>query len=155
MNLYPDGYAAPQREPHCGVLSVAICAGVSFERAWAACAANLRKRRGPWRGETYAFERREALQDLGVAFDERTYVPSSLLRRCTADYAERKGLAERCNLASFAKRHAKPGRTYMVQVRGHVVTLRDGIAIDQHQAAPVAEHRAARMLLQTTLEILP
>lgn len=50
MTIYPDGYSAPQHKPHCGVLSVAICAGVTFETAWETIAAVRKPTRKAWTG---------------------------------------------------------------------------------------------------------
>lgn len=153
MTLYPDGYAAPQRKPHCGVLSTAICAGVTFETAWDTIGAIRKPSRKPWDGRTFNCDRQEALRRLGVTFTQRVYFPAKHLRGLCREYCDRQGFAERCSLLTFARRHAKPGVTYMIQIARHVVTLRDGIAVDQGSAVPVGEHWCAKRMLQTTLEI--
>lgn len=146
---YPDGYAL-SFEPHCGVLSVAMCAGVSFERAWDAC--GDAGTRGPgWRGLTDEGERRAALVALGVRFSEALAIPTRRMKRnpqwggmCIA----------RCSVSTFAAKRAKPGVTYMVRIKRHVVTVRDGMVADQSGISPAARHPTARRMICSVWTIL-
>ena len=148
---YPDGYT-PRLEPHCGVLSVAMCAGVTFETAWATLeSVIIRKTRGGWKGATTGAERVAALTILGVPHVTRRHVPASRFQRLPPDYVEENRLAPGCTVAGFAARHAKPGVTYMIPVSGHVVTLRDGLVADQCGIAPAAKsHIGKRRVTHST-----
>lgn len=147
---YPAGYA-PRKEPHCGVLAVAIAAGVSFEDAWGTIKAQA-SYGASWRGRTYDADRSRALKALGASYVERFHVPARMIRgTCHAVAGGR--YVERCTVATFARRHAKPGVTYLLTVGGHCVTLRDGIVADQHAVAPAAKHWAARKVIRLSQEI--
>lgn len=106
-----------RRGGNCGVLSVAICARVSFEKAWAAC----RMRKGS-KGATSAYQRETALNSLKVRFEKRAMS------------------ARRSTMRVFVRDFTVPGATYMVTTSRHVVTVRDGIVIDQQGASPAATH---------------
>ncbi|RVU03502.1 hypothetical protein EOE18_15380 [Novosphingobium umbonatum] len=146
---YPDGYNG-SHAPHCGVLSVALCAGVSFETAWETVKAAGGYGEG-WEGRTYAKDRRSALQTLNVAFVELLAVPA-------ARYAwlkdRREDLFPCCTVATFAKKHARAGVTYMLNIKGHVVTLKDGLVADQGGIAPAAYHPSGKKRLQIVVEII-
>src|SRR3546814_8916081 len=100
----------------CGVLAVAIMADVPFQRAWDTLKP-MQKRPGAWKGKTYHHHRIAALAILGHSAETAT--PT---RRRT--------------LTTVVK-SLEPGRTYMVRVRGHVVTVRNGIVVDQSGAHPI------------------
>lgn len=106
-----------RRGGNCGVLSVAIVAGVSFEKAWAAC----RMRKGS-KGATSAGQREIALNALKVRFEKKRF------------------LKTRPTVRVFARDWTVPGVTYMATTHGHVVTVKDGIVIDQQGASPAATH---------------
>lgn len=125
---YPDGYTGTSRDPHCGVLAVAICAGVSFETAWDIFKSyRTPRQRARWRGATNWQERDLALLQLKVDYG------TLAVRRQT--------------LLAFVRDVAKPGETYMVRVRGHVVTVRDGMVIDQTACAPASKHPSRRKFI--------
>jgi hypothetical protein len=147
---YPDGYT-PRREPHCGVLSVAIAAGVTFERAWNVLKP-MQAKPSAWRGRTYRYDRIAALKALGVSFTENLCIPAPLMRGLHPDYLRGQGYVPRCTIATFARK-AKPGVTYSLSVAGHVVTLRDGMVADQNGIAPAAQHWCARKIIKHIVTI--
>jgi len=145
----PSGYVAPRHEPHCGVLSVAICADIPFEEAFAMIKARAGYN-GNWRGRTYNGDRIGALRALGVPHKETHFAPAHALAR--RGWPE--GWSRRCTLATFAKRFAKPGVTYMTSVRGHTFVLRNGLIADQAGVRPVTGSKLARCAVKHTVEIL-
>jgi hypothetical protein len=149
---YPVDYGAVPTGGHCGVLACAILAGTTFEIAWDVLSTG---RRGRWTGGTRIAEREAFLKALNVPHKARTHISRDRLKwlrstgsPCLNDYRPR------CNVATFAARHAKPGVTYMITIARHVVTLRDGIVMDQQQAAPAAKHWTARKLIRHSIERL-
>jgi hypothetical protein len=150
--LYPADYGAVPMGGHCGVLATAIFAGRDFQQAWDAL-----RRPGRWSGQTNCQTRRAVLQGWKVPFRATFHVTRG-------DFAYFKGASPlspydaslpRCSVVTFARRYAKPGVTYMLRVRRHVVTLRDGIVIDQGCAAPADKHPEGKRLVTTSLERLP
>lgn len=151
---YPADYGTDGRNGgHCGVLAVAMAAGVSFEAAWDALK-RIGKKPHNWKGSTRPHERAEALKGFGVRFAEQRLVSASLISGLCPAYVEAMGYGPRCTVATFATRKAKPGVTYMVRVRGHVVTVRDGMIADQTGIHPAAKHRSARCHANMITEIL-
>lgn len=138
MVAYPEGYTPAAQEPHCGVLATAICAGVTFDEAREALLSPFAtygipaKYKGKLqRGMTWATQREAALLQMGVTYVSLTGLPAMTLK-------------------TFVKRHAKAGRTYMVTVTRHVVTVRDGMVIDQSACAPVDQHPSRNKRLSNT-----
>lgn len=144
----PTGYAAPCREPHCGVLAVAICADVPLETAFETIkqAAGYN---GNWKGRTYLKDRTGALDTFGAYFTVTRHAP----RRVLQAHNWPEGWAPTCTLATFAKRHAKPGVTYMIDVSGHTFTLRNGMIADQSGVRPYGASRLARCTIRSSTEI--
>jgi hypothetical protein len=133
----PDGMACGL--PNCGVVSVAACAGVDYATARTAVWNNLPpKRRMNWKGRTYPNERTHALSELRVNF-MTTWS---------------RGYRQRMAFKTWAAQHAKPGVTYMVSVTGHVVTYRDGVAMDQGGLHTVATSRLGRKVMHSAIQIL-
>lgn len=150
--LYPADYGKVAPGGHCGVLAVAIFAGRTFEEAWAA----LAPKRGRWSGGTRHGDRVAALRSWGIPLRTVLHLPA---HECSywqgrSPLLTYDASAPRCSVATFARRHAKPGVTYMLRVSRHVVTLRDGIVIDQTQAAPAASHWTAKKIVTVSVESL-
>lgn len=129
------GSLGPSHEPNCGVTAVAVIAGAPFGEAFA-----MIKRQhgyGPaWKGRTYLADRLQALDTLGVP--HRTiYRPAWNARG-------------KHSLLHWARR-LPYGVTFMVDVTGHTVTLRDGCMVDQHTRSwtPVAVARCARKMVRS------
>lgn len=126
MLEYPNGFVGSkwQRRGICGVLSVALCAGVSFEVAHAGCKrAMIDLKLGlRFRGGTYHKQRLRVLDRLAVRYEEVA-------------------LTGRTTVGDFASYHAKPGVAYMLRIKGHVLTLKDGVACDQGHCGPVSSYK--------------
>lgn len=110
--MYPDGFVRERdrKRPICGVLAVAIAAKVSFDVAFEACKRNMPKHRQRMRGSTYKEQRDAALRELAVKF--------------TVINTEQ-------SVRDFCQVRQDDGYVYILEVRGHVLTLRDGAIIDQ------------------------
>ena len=129
---YPEGYSA--KGPHCGVLSVAVCAEVSFDRAWLLIK-KIKKPRGLWKGSTFESDREQALWALGVKFAKTTVLKPNVRFR------------------EFVANHAQPGFVYMVRMPGHVVTYKDGMLLDQSGLKPYRQHSAASKTVLSFIKI--
>lgn len=117
---------------NCGVLSIAMCANVSFEKAWAAC----RMRKGSKGGTTH-YQRVQALKALGVRFEE----PALYARKAVT-------------LRTFVRDWTVPGVTYSITLAGHVVTVQDGIVMDQQSVKPAADHWCRNKRVKRAIKIL-
>lgn len=135
---YPAGFIhdKDKNRPICGVLSVALCAEVDFEIAFATCKRNAPEHVKRFRGGTYLDQRHAALRELGCKFNS-----------VAAHYF---GLS----LERFVREAATPGLTYMVDLPRHVVTVKDGIVTDQGKSCPVAEHKSRRKRVEHVTRIL-
>lgn len=60
-------------------------------------------------------------------------------------------------LQRFALEHAKPDTTYILEVTGHFVVLRNGVAVDTRTrfGAPVSLFRGRKARVREIIEILP
>lgn len=123
---YPSGFKAEvhSKKPICGVLAVALCAGVSYDVAHAACKRSMLalKLGMRFRGRTYLRQLKHALSGLAVRFTE---------------YKQN----DNPTIAHFAEFRAEPEVTYLLRVSGHFLTLRDGILIDQGACLPYSLHK--------------
>ena len=115
----------------CGVLAVANFAGVPFADVWKFLTA-LAKRRRTWKGSTYDWERRKALEHFGVTWTEKDYSGQPL------------------TVAEFASWYARPGVHYKLHTKGHVMTLLDGVLTDQVMSVHYTAHRSRRSKLRET-----
>lgn len=135
---YPEDFTFEEysRKPICGVLSVAILAGVSFAEATKAIKANMlphQKRHG---GKTYHAQRMGALSSLGVFFRERKVSSRMTLHRWVVNYCE-------------------PGKRYMITTSSHVVTVDEHWNVyDQVEVAYVGDHGSRRCFVREVLEIV-
>lgn len=135
----PTGFLGPAAEPNCGVTAVALIAGEPFAHVFALIKAQ--QSYGPrWKGRTYLSDRTDALCTLGVP--HRTV------------YHPRYKARGKRSLASWARR-LPHGVTFMVDVTGHTVTMRDGKIIDQVLRAwtPAADTRSARKMVRSIVRI--
>ncbi len=110
------------RKPICGVLSTAMIAKVTFDRATQAMKSNLlphQKRHG---GKTYHEQRLNALRELGVPFRE---VP---VRRQT--------------LQRWIAENQRTDRLYMITTSKHVVTVQNDLVADQYEITHIDAHCA-------------
>lgn len=130
---YPEGFdTTAKRRGNCGVLATAICAGVSYQVAWAALKRNLhllgrdRQRMGV---RTNHCQRLAAMRELAVKFTEID--------------------AGSVTVKQFAQWAAKydHNETYMLRVKGHVVTLKNGMIIDQRICIPWQQYNKRKPIL--------
>lgn len=132
---YPRDFTVElTRKPICGVLSVAMIAGVSFAKATQAIKDNMlpfQKRHG---GKTYHDQRLGALSDLGVRYRDIK--------------------VEKMTLARCIHEHCHPGRTYMINTSSHVVTYRDGEVADQNEISHIRDHSSRRRFVRNLTEII-
>lgn len=130
---FPEGF---QPGPCCGVLAVAVCAGVTFPEAWDKLAKLERAKR--FRGGTYTGNRSRALRYFKVPFDER-----------------RLPYRQKTTVMKFAEWQTRPGVLYMLTTGRHVVTVQDGMVMDQRGKAHFSEHWARRQIVEHVVEIKP
>jgi hypothetical protein len=146
---YPSDYGKVAPGGHCGVLAVAILAGRTFAEAWEGL-----KRPGRWVGGTNHFQRARLLTSWAVPVRHvrHVYRHEYSHMRGVSPWAAYDGVLPRCSVETFARRYAKPGVTYMLRIRGHVLTLRDGITIDQTNACPVEQYSLRRSIVTVSTE---
>lgn len=112
MRVVPED--TPLGLPNCGVVAVAMLAGVSYEEARAAVASCRDHGNHPsWKGRTYPEERLGALVKLGVVM-------------------KRMRSFERTTLNRFSQKVEPYYGAWMVDAGGHSVAIIDGIMYDQH-----------------------
>lgn len=145
LRIPPD---TPLGMGNCGIIAVAMLAGVSHDVALAAVdnarlnrigtralkKAELSRGFGDeWRGATTQMMRDHALQALGVGFETRHAQDGGEPRRQLRTMMRRLGQGETC----------------MVSVRGHTMILRDGRIFDQESPAgvPAGGHWCARRVV--------
>jgi hypothetical protein len=126
---------------NCGVLSVAMCANVSFAVAEKACKLSSRSK-----GGTNHYQREQALKALGVRFESKL-VMVKVGNGAYCKYVQP-------TIRTFVRDHTAPGVTYMLRVNKHVVTVRDGIVMDQQSVKPAAEHWSRNMRVTRVTKIL-
>jgi hypothetical protein len=140
--MYPEGFdaTAMKKKPICGVLAVAIAAGVSYPVAHAACKRAMHKldlgKR--FRGATFWRQRAEALKGFGVrftVFDVKAVGHMSVIEFCADRYAY------------------EPEAVYMIDIRGHTMILRQGCIIDQSNYIPWQSYAHPRVRVKRAVRI--
>lgn len=121
-----EGLSLPvdsRKGPNCGITSVAICAGATFQEAWDICSEG---KRSNYRGRTTTSDRMKAFSELGIDFEEIEF-PKQTLWRFIRDYTD-------------------PDTIYSVTITGHVVTVLNGYVIDQNGAWDIKNcpHKSCR-----------
>jgi hypothetical protein len=133
---YPADFTDDLRKkPICGVLAVAVVAGITFAEATEVIKRNLmpwQKRHG---GRTYPEQLEASLRELNVNFHVLPIMEKLTLERWITKY---------CN----------PGKTYMIATSRHFVTFRDGIVVDQYEINPISVFGARRCFVRQVLEII-
>lgn len=122
-----------KNKPICGVLAVAICANVSYDVAHARCKDNQPSHCKRFRGTTYFTQRKAALSQLWVRFTELDYKHLSVMEFCMFKEGD-----------NF---------TYMLDIRGHCITFKDGLLIDQHGIVPWRKYKHPRIKIRRCLRI--
>lgn len=137
---YPEGFFSSyhSQKPICGVLAVAIAAGVTYDVACQTLTDSLKvchPQRQRFGGKTTIPQRNHALKALGVKFEE------------TAIVAKKPRLID-------AVKDFEPGFIYLVVTPKHVQAIRDGYLIDQGrlqrvELCPQAKKRVSNILKVT------
>lgn len=128
---YPCGFVKEvhSRKPICGVLAVALCAGVSYDVAHAA----VRKATFDANPSRQRFGGRTYLRDLKTAMTRMAVKLSPTIK-----------VTQPMTVQRFTDDVAKPDITYLIQVSGHFMTLRNRILVDQSYNVPVELHKRRR-----------
>lgn len=137
---YPEGFFSSyhSQKPICGVLAVALAAGVTYDVAAAALKQAMhdcdpkRQRFGGWTKPSW---QNIALARLGVKFEE-TVIKSRKPKLIDA-------------IKDF-----EPGVIYLVCTPKHIQTIKDGILIDQGKLAPVATCSQAKRHVNRIVKII-
>lgn len=123
--------SATRPGPICGVFAVALAAGVPTDAAYTVIA-GYRKAPARWKGRTHRKDRMKALKHFGVTA-KPIYAPPETVRR-------------------FAEYRARPGVHYMIEVAGHIMTLKDGVLMDQSQVEHYSTHKRKRCIVKAVFE---
>ena len=134
-----------QRGPNCGLTALAVVAGVTLAEATAAYIRQYPRYVGSnWKGGTYWTYTMQAAKHLGVRYvDDTPLDPRYTIR-----------IVKRMSLKTFVKKHALPGKRYMVRTTGHVQVLQDGMVIDQCGVRHIDEYRGAGKIVKDALRIV-
>lgn len=121
---YPNGFDSDKHSnmPICGVLSLAIAAGVSFDVAHATCRSTMDSHRQRFRGGISLKQLERAMDKLATRYVKRTVVGSLTLRK-------------------FAEKYAKPDTVYIMRKRGHLFTFKNGVVCDQGRNCDWTEYK--------------
>jgi hypothetical protein len=132
---YPAGFdsARDRKRPICGILAVALGADVSFDVAFQACKRNMPKHRQRMRGSTYKEQRDQCLKDFGVKFEV---------------------ILTNRSVMEFCQYHENDGFTYLIEIRKHVMTFRNGHLIDQAINIPWRQYHHPRIGVVRAIKIL-
>jgi hypothetical protein len=110
------GFSGPSNGPNCGVSAVATITETPFPVVFEFIRHRFKKTEG-WKGSTYEYERRAALEHFGA----------------TVSVQAQSG-KER--FWQWALKRAKPDTTYMIDVTGHSFVYRNGLLVDQVYSKP-------------------
>ena len=140
MNSYPEGFFSSyhSQKPICGVLAVALAAGVTYDVANAACRDAMKTvtpHRQRFGGKTNTPQRELAMKRLGVKFERTNYVTN------------KPRLIDVIN-------EFEPGVIYHVVTPKHVQTIKDGILIDQGVMQPVELCKQAKKRVSEVTKII-
>jgi len=134
-----------QRGPNCGLTALAVVAGVTLAEATAAYIRQYPRFVGSnWKGGTRWTYTMQAAKHLGVRYVDDTPLEDGYNIR----------IVKRMSLKTFVKKHAIPGKRYMVRTTGHVQVLQDGMVIDQCGVRHIDEYRGAGKIIKDALRIV-
>jgi len=134
-----------QRGPNCGLTALAVVAGVTLAEATAAYIRQYPRFVGSnWKGGTRWTYTKQAAEHLGVRYVDDTPLEDGYTIR----------IVKRMSLKTFVKKHAIPGKRYMVRTTGHVQVLQDGIVIDQGGVRHIDEYFGAGKIVKDALRIV-
>ena len=134
-----------QHGPNCGLTALAVVAGVTLAEATAAYIRQYPNYVGSnWKGGTRWTYTMQAAKHLGVRYVDDTPLEDGYNIR----------IVKRMSLKTFVKKHAIPGKRYMVRTTGHVQVLQDGMVIDQGGVRHIDEYRGAGKIVKDALRIV-
>jgi len=134
-----------QHGPNCGLTALAVVAGVTLAEATAAYIRQYPNYVGSnWKGGTHWTYTMQAAKHLGVRYVDDTPLEDGYNIR----------IVKRMSLKTFVKKHAIPGKRYMVRTTGHVQVLQDGMVIDQGGVRHIDEYRGAGKIVKDALRIV-
>jgi len=134
------------RGPNCGLTALAVVAGVTLADATAAYIRQYPRYVGSnWKGGTRWTYTMQAAKHLGVLYVDD--MPLDTRYDCRIE--------KRMSLKTFVKKHAIPGKRYMIRTTGHVQVVQDNMVIDQAGVRHIDEYRGAGKIVKDVLRILP
>lgn len=116
--------------PNCGVVAVATALDLPYQNVWDYFAST---RPHQWRGRLYWVDLRKAIKHFGGKVKPHT---------------------TKMTLAKWVDMHTVSGRTYIVRLGGHFVTVKDSFVVDQTATAPVTDHWARNKRVTHSMEII-
>lgn len=132
---YPSDFTEEMRKQGiCGVLAIAVAAGVTMAEAHDACKRNLTPEQKRHVRRTFDPQIAAALRDLGKE---------------VTDYP----IARRQTLRGWVADQMPPYETLLVFVSGHVMVVRDGLVLDQVACDFTPAHPASRRFVTQVWKI--
>lgn len=139
--LAPLAYPADMefRLPNCGLVACAIAANVPLGHAkqWF-------KQYGNWGGTGYKGNWKG--RTLHIRYS--AFLNSRWIKHVKEKHSGR------ASVARFVRDYCRPGRLYMIRIRGHVMVAKDGWVCDQYEIARADAHKNKRGRVLETWEIL-
>ncbi len=130
--------------PNCGLTALAVVAGVTLAEATRVYLRQYpRHPPGNWKGGTRWTYTMQAAKHLGVRYVDDTPLEDGYNIR----------IVKRMSLKTFVKKHALPGKRYMVRTTGHVQVLQDGWVVDQGGVKHIDEYRGASKIVKDAVRI--
>lgn len=134
----PSDRPTCNRRPDCGVIAVAVAAGIDYWKAW-----NIIRAVGGytsrWKGSTWASDRAKALKRLGKRPPVKIQLPKGM------------------TVKTFMRDHATPNVRYWVTTRNHIVTafVKDGEwhLVDQSHFAGKSHNPTLRQHVESVYEL--
>ena len=124
-----------QNMPCCGIFAAALASGKEPQEVFDAYKAKFKKT-GRWKGSTTTKGLKELMRNqLGVKFVEIPDLKWMTVRQFAVNYTKRSG-------------------TYLVWVRGHVMTISKGRLIDQWHCQPIETAKKNRCKIVSVVEIV-
>ncbi|HYH16117.1 MAG TPA: hypothetical protein VD794_12900 [Flavisolibacter sp.] len=134
---YPDGFDKTKlrNKPICGILAVAIAAGVSYPVAYQTLRTVFHEKKlgSRFRGTTWQGQQLAALDRLAVKYRVFQFDKSVM---------------------KFCELHQDDGFIYLISIKGHIMTFKNGFIIDQHFCAPWQEYAHPRMKIKRVVKIV-
>ena len=139
--------------PNCGVTSVAIATGITFNRSW-----NLHKKIGNynnnWKGSTHDHERKAVLQKLKIKYECYDYYTKLYINGV---YKENDNIPFDIfpiTLQNYVKWNCDMISTYIISTTRHTQVVKNGWAIDQVGAKPICDFWGKNKKVKSVIKIL-